>query len=152
MADRIQQRWRRPGRVRGALAGMTVGGLMLGMVPASPAAATGPTEYLQSICSAEAPYAVLGRIGGFPPSDLISILLVVTRPAGTSVSYSAVSTDGDGNGFLGLADRERDPFRVGALYFHDRDSSRTYTRGDDVVANLVATVDQPCTSVVAHPK
>ena len=131
---------------------MAVGGLMLGLVPASPVAATGPAEYFQSICTPEAPYAVLGRIGGFPPDNLISILFVVTRPAGSATSYSAVTTDAAGAGFLGLADRERDPFRIGALYFHDRDSSRTYTRGDDVVANLVATVDRPCTSVVGHPK
>ncbi len=41
MSDWTRQRWTGVPRVRGALAGAAVGGLILGAVPASPAAADG---------------------------------------------------------------------------------------------------------------
>jgi hypothetical protein len=156
MSDVTHRRWVGSRRVRGALAGAAVGGLMMGMVPASPAAATGPRAFVTPNCTPESPYSTNGHVEGFPPNDTFYEVVVFYRSTGNSAFDGVGPFTTDANG-VGVGDGgdpfpEPGPLKIGVLFFHDRDGGRTYTHGDDVIANLIVNIDQPCTGAVAQPK
>src|SRR6478735_1216401 len=63
-------------RVRSALAGVAMGGLAFGTIPATPAAAAGPTGTGPSSCTQQAPYATDALFTGFPPNETFPVIIV----------------------------------------------------------------------------
>ena len=44
------------------------------------------------------------------------------------------------------------PHRIGGSFYHDRDGNGRYSNGDDFIAHLIMSIDQPCTGAEASPK
>lgn len=152
MSDRIWRRWSRRRRLRGALAGAAIGGLILATLPASPAAATGPSLIADASCTTGKPYGGAIRTEGFAPNDAVSIIVVIYRSSGNEGFPFSMVTDGNGAATLATNEAEPNPFRIGTLFFHDLNHDGHYNQGDELIANLLLTIDQPCTGAVAQPK
>ena len=139
-------------RLRGVLAGVAMGGLALGVLPANPAAAAGPTGTGPSSCTPQAPYAVDALLTGFPPNETIKVIIVFYLHSGSTFDLTwEMSTDSKGEGFLPDFN-DTGPYRVGTLFFRDRNNDGKYDKNDDFIVNLLFTVDQPCTDAVVQPK
>lgn len=140
---------------RCAAAGAAVAGLLLAIVPMSAAAAAGPRFFATSACSSpdEGSYRINAFIDGFGPNDAIFTRIALYFPKNKFQFYMDFGYSTDANGAAAIGPFEfPGPSRLGILFFHDRDDSNSYTAGDDVIADQILTIDQPCTGGVAQPK
>src|SRR5690349_8844717 len=128
-------------RVRGILAAGAVGGLMLGLIPTNPAAAVGPHVFATSNCTTTSPYGTIGHYEGFPPNATRRIIGVWYREPHTFYVDVSFTTDSAGSAPPAPDPyTEPNPFRFGALIYRDNDHSFSYTRGDDVIANVIVDI------------
>ena len=83
-----------------AFAATSLCGLML-QSPITAAAADGPALILDSICTAEEPYAVSARVTDFPPSERFAVLAVLLD-SDNRRNRSGTHFETDANGASGV--------------------------------------------------
>jgi len=64
-----------------------------------------------------------------------------------------IDTDANGDADLAGVDLIDDqPHRIGGYFYEDTNDSNRWDEGEAVLANLIMTIDQPCTGAEASPK
>ena len=71
---------------------------------------------------------------------------------GSPFYWQLYATDANGSATFQIAFNENEPYTVGAFFFRDVNQNDRYDDGDQALANLKLTIDQPCTGGVAQPK
>lgn len=71
---------------------------------------------------------------------------------GSPFYWQLYNTDAEGKATYQVAFNVAEPYQVGTFYFRDVNNNDRYDQGDQALANLVLTIDQPCTGGVAQPK
>jgi hypothetical protein len=140
------------------LASATAGGLVLGLTPSGAGAAT-PRYYATSACTTDRPYEVVLNIADFPPNDSFRMILGMYSDDEQFVTDFPVTfhTDAGGEdpqsaGIAGVTFYGDRPHRIGGLFYRDANGDSHWNEGEDVVANLIISIDRPCTGAEGSPK
>ena len=147
--------------VRWGLAGTALGALLTAPWTGEAAAAT-PRFYATPACTADSPYQVDMNVADFPPNDEIHWIIAWnwTNDQGEDDQFVHeapldIHTDASGNDqdiMYGIDFEGDRPHRIGGSFYHDRDGNNRYSSGDDFIAHLIMSIDQPCTGAEASPK
>ncbi len=142
--------------LRGGLTAAAVGALSLGTSAGGAAAQTAtPRWYATPACTETRQYEVDLHIADFPPNEDFRLLFSFTTDDDqVTVDFPPdIRTNASGDADqAGITLEGDEPHRIGGRWYRDSDGNNRWNEGEDVIADLVMSIDRRCTGAEAVPK
>jgi hypothetical protein len=139
------------------LTGAAVAAMSLGIAGGGAGAQTAtPRFYGTPACTTDLPYEVDLHIADFPPNGVFRMIIgyywegdeFVANFPGPDIRTDA-NGDADEAGIDLIGDQ---PHRIGGFFYRDTNENNRWNEGEEVIADLIMSIDQPCTGAEASPK
>jgi hypothetical protein len=138
------------------LTGAAVAAMSLGIAGGGAGAQTAtPRFYGTPACTAYQPYQVDLHIADFPPNSTFRMIIGYYWEGDEFVTNFPpdLRTDASGHADEAGIDLSGDrPHRIGGFFYRDANENNRWNEGEEVIADLIMSIDEPCTGAEASPK